>query len=146
MIPVSDSSEHKGDFDRLVQEIAAPPFHDLLRPEAVSVDPVDRSVVVRLTFRSDLCGSRQQPFFHGGVIASLIDLTGHAAIAIQVGHSVPTIDLRVDYLRAASNEDLLATGRALSIGSSIARADVEIRTVQGRLIALGRGAFSTLKR
>jgi uncharacterized protein (TIGR00369 family) len=63
-----------------------------------------------------------------------------------VGHSVPTIDLRVDYLRAASNEDLFATGRALSIGSSIARADVEIRTLQGRLIAVGRGAFSTLKR
>lgn len=134
------------DIERLVHEMAAPPFHDLLRPQAVSVDPKDRSVVVRLPFRPELCGSREQSFFHGGVIASLIDLAGHAAVAIQVGRAVPTIDLRVDYMRAATGGDLIATGRAVSVGSSIGRADVEVRSEDGRLVAVGRGVFSTLKR
>jgi acyl-coenzyme A thioesterase PaaI-like protein len=82
----TDMERAKQDLERLAYEMAAPPFHDLLQPQAVSVDPSDRSVVVRLPFRPELCGSRQQSFFHGGVIASLIDLTGHAAIAIQVGY------------------------------------------------------------
>jgi hypothetical protein len=84
--PQTDMERAKQDLERLAYEMAAPPFHDLLQPQAVSVDPSDRSVVVRLPFRPELCGSRQQSFFHGGVIASLIDLTGHAAIAIQVGY------------------------------------------------------------
>jgi uncharacterized protein (TIGR00369 family) len=134
------------DLERLVHEMAAPPFHDLLGPQAVSVDPADRSVVVRLPFRPELCGTREQPFIHGGVIASLIDLTGHAAVAVQVGHAVPTIDLRIDYLRAAIGGDLIATGRALSVGSSVGRADVEVRSEDGRLVAVGRGVFSTIKR
>ena len=142
----SASPAHEDDLARLAHEMATPPFHDVLRPQPVSVDPVDRSIVVRLPFRPELCGSRERPFYHGGVIASLVDLVGHAAIAIQVGRSDPTIDLRIDYVRAANGGDLIATGRAVSVGSSIGRADVEVRGEDGRVVALGRGVFSTVKR
>jgi uncharacterized protein (TIGR00369 family) len=127
---------------RLAHEMADPPFHDVLQPQAVRVD-ADGSVVIRLSFRSEFCGRRGSQFYHGGVIASLVDIAAHAAIAVRVERMVPTIDLRVDYLRAAPAGDLLATGRVLTIGRSVGRADVEIRSENDKVVAVGRGAFST---
>jgi uncharacterized protein (TIGR00369 family) len=128
---------------RLTREVAGPRFHDLLGLQTVSANQ-DGTVVVRLPFRQEFSGNRETFFYHGGVIAALIDATAHAAVAIHVGRSVPTLDLRIDYLRAATGGNLLASGRALSVGRSIGRADVEVRSEDGKLIAVGRGAFSTL--
>ncbi len=49
--------------------------------------------------------------FHGGAIASLIDVAGDFALVLQVGGGVPTINLRIDYLRPAIG-NLLATASA----------------------------------
>ncbi len=127
---------------RLAYEMADPPFHDVLRPQPVRVDE-GGSVVVRLAYRPEFCGRRGGNFFHGGVIAALVDMTAHAAIAVRIGRMAPTIDLRIDYLRTANAGDLLATGRILSAGRSLGRADVEIRGEDGKVVAVGRGAFST---
>lgn len=127
---------------RLTHEMANPPFHDMLRPQPVRVDD-DGSVVVRLPYREEFRGRRDGNFVHGGVIACLVDMTAHAAVSIRVGRMVPTIDLRVDYLRPAREGDLIATGRILSVGRSLGRADVEIRGEDGNVVAVGRGAFST---
>jgi uncharacterized protein (TIGR00369 family) len=56
---------------------------------------------------------------------------------------VPTIDLRIDYLRAVPAGDLIGIGRAVTVGRSIGRADAEILDNSGKLVAVGRGAFST---
>jgi uncharacterized protein (TIGR00369 family) len=127
---------------RLAKEMADPPFHEVLKPQAVSVD-ADGSVIVRLSFRPEFARGRQSPFYHGGVVASLADIVAHAAVAVRVGRMVPTIDLRVDYLRAAPAGDLMATGRILTVGRSVGRADVEIVGSEGKIVAVARGAFST---
>jgi uncharacterized protein (TIGR00369 family) len=127
---------------RLAREMAEPPFHDVLKPQPVSVD-ADGTVVVRLPFRPEFCRGRESPFYHGGVLASLADIAAHAAIAVHVGRMVPTIDLRIDYLRGAPAGDLLATGRILIVGRSVGRADVEIAATGGKIVAVARGAFST---
>lgn len=137
------AADARAQLARLEHEMEAPPFHAVLRPEAISVEP-DGSVVIRLPFNPALRGARDADFYHGGVIASLVDLAAHAAVAVRVGHRVPTIDLRVDYLRAVGGVDLVATGRVVSAGRSIGRADVEIKAGE-TVIALGRAVFSTVK-
>jgi uncharacterized protein (TIGR00369 family) len=140
--PADGAFDADGALARLAHEMADPPFHDVLRPEPVSVD-TDGTVEMRLPFRSEFRRGRESPFYHGGVIASLVDIAAHAAIAIRVGRTVPTIDLRIDYLRAAPADDLLATGKILAVGRSVGRADVEVRSAEGKVVAVGRGAFST---
>lgn len=127
---------------RLRHELAEPPFHDFLRPQAVDVES-DGTVVVRLPFRPEFRRRSDSPFIHGGIIASLADLVAHAAIAVQVQRMVPTIDLRIDYLRAAPEGDLIAKGRILIVGRSIGRADVEITGSSEKILAVARGTFST---
>ncbi len=56
----------------------------------------------------------------------------------------PTIDLRIDYLRAADGGDLIARAKLLKAGRTIARVDVTVEDSKGRLVAVGRGTFSTV--
>lgn len=130
--------------DRLRVELARCPFHETLRVEAISADDGTGEVAVRLPFRPELSALYGGGMFHGGVIASLIDLTGHATVALQATKVVPTIDLRIDYLKPAVGAYLVATGRPLRVGRAIGRADITVTDPTGTIVAVGRGTFSTL--
>lgn len=130
--------------DRLQFEMERCPYHEILKPEAFGVDPVRCSVTVRLPFRPEFRAAYDSQTFHGGVIAALIDIAGHAAIAVQTGRVSPTIDLRIDYLKPAAGDALLATGRILRLGKAVGRADIEVHDPAGALVAAGRGTFSTV--
>ncbi|HEX8868521.1 MAG TPA: PaaI family thioesterase [Lentzea sp.] len=129
--------------ERLEAELNRCPYHDFLRPQAVAADAA--GVVVRLPLRPEFGAARDSDLVHGGVLAALIDITAHAAVAVEVGRMVPTIDLRIDYLKAARGSALVARGFVLRAGRSIARADVEVRDEAGVVVAGGRGTFSTLE-
>jgi uncharacterized protein (TIGR00369 family) len=129
---------------RLRAEMERPPYHAVLRPEPVAVDSAAGTVVIRLPYRDEFRRAPDEAGYHGGVIAALIDLAGHAAVAVTVGRMVPTIDLRIDYLRAPAGGDLTARGKLLRAGRSIARADVEILDDKENVVAVGRGTYSTL--
>ena len=129
---------------RLRAEMERPPYHAVLRPQPVSVDAQAGTVTIRLPYREEFRRAPDAPGYHGGVVAALIDLAGHAAVAVTVGRMVPTIDLRIDFLRAPAGGYLTARGKLLRAGRSIARADVEILDDTNNVVAVGRGTYSTL--
>ena len=127
----------------LVRErLETPPFHHWLRPELVSAD-ADRGVVVRLALRDDFRRHPERPDIHGGVIAALIDIAGHHAMAAKLGIGVPTVDLRIDYLRAASGQELRAEAAILKLGRTLSVVDIRVLDDDGRLVAAGRGTFAS---
>lgn len=140
---VADAAAHDSWPERLRAEIARCPFHSLLNIEALGADAAVGEVTIGLVSRPELTLAAESDALHGGVIATLVDVAGHAAIACALGRVAPTIDLRVDYLRAARGPRLIATGRSLRIGRSIARADITVRDASGALAAVGRGTYST---
>jgi uncharacterized protein (TIGR00369 family) len=70
---------------------------------------------------------------------------GDYAVITEVGTGVPTIDLRVDYLRPARRGDLVGIGRTVRVGRTVSVADVEIRDAGGTLVAVGRGVYASPK-
>src|SRR4051794_18198634 len=137
------STDKQAALQRLREEMERPPFHHFLQPQAVDADPETGTVMIALAYRRELARAPGEKSFHGGVIATLIDLAGHAAIAVKIGRMAPTIDLRIDYLRPSSGEDVVARARLIKAGRTVGRVDVDVTDTQGRLIALGRGSFST---
>lgn len=129
---------------RLRSEMEGPPFHSILKPEPLDADPEQGTVTIRVPFREELARAKGDRAFHGGVIASLIDLAGHAAVAVKIGRMAPTIDLRIDYLRPAEGDAVIAHAKILKAGRTTARVDIEVRDLQDRTVAVGRGAFSTV--
>jgi uncharacterized protein (TIGR00369 family) len=120
-----------------------PPFHAFLGMELVSSDAEAGSVVLRLPFRTEFARASGRREWHGGLIAALIDIAGDYALALIVGGGVPTINLRTDYLRGAADSPLTATATVLRAGRTIGVVDVQVHDDGGRLIAAGRGCYST---
>lgn len=81
------------------------------------------------------------PNLHGGILATLVDLTADFAIAARIGRALPTIDLRIDYHRPVSDGEVRATGTVIKAGRTIATAEARVYDAKGSLVASGRGAY-----
>ena len=93
------------------------PFMRFLGLEVVRAE---KGVIeVRLPFREEFLRHDGSDWLHGGVVSSLADIVGDYAVITETGQGVPTIDLRVDYLRPARRGDLLAVGRTLRVGKTV---------------------------
>jgi uncharacterized protein (TIGR00369 family) len=117
------------------------PFMRFLGLEVVRAEK--GSIEVRLPFREEFLRGDGSDWLHGGVVSSLADIVGDYAVVTETGVGVPTIDLRVDYLRPARRGDLIAIGRTLRVGRTVSVADVEIRDTSGAVVAVGRAVYAS---
>jgi uncharacterized protein (TIGR00369 family) len=117
------------------------PFIHLLRMRATRLDYERQQVAVEMPLAPDFERHPGTGQFHGGVIASLIDVAGDFALAILLGGGIPTINLRIDYLRPASGS-LTATATVRRAGRTIGVVDVDVIDASGKLSAIGRGCYS----
>ena len=101
------------------------------------------AIELRLPFRDEFLRADGSDWLHGGVVSSLADIAGDYAVVTETGVGVPTIDLRVDYLRPARRGDLVAVARTLRVGRTVSVADVEIRDAGGAVVAVGRGVYAS---
>ncbi len=69
-------------------------------------------------------------YFHGGTVSGLADHAAGAAAttALPPGKIAVTVDLHVNFLAPASGPSLVATARALQVGSTICVVAVELET------------------
>lgn len=117
------------------------PFHRLIGLELARAE--EGEVELRLGWREEFRRADGSDWYHGGIISALIDIAGDYAIASRLGRWVPTIDLRVDYLRPAREGTLTAVARAVKVGRTVGVADIELRDAKGAVVAVGRCAYST---
>lgn len=130
------------------------PFNRLLDIRIVLLTPEE--VQVRLDMREELVGNFIRGILHGGVISSVLDLTGGLITSVELLKQLEyasadevskkltrlsTIDLRVDYLRAGEGEFFLATGTCLRRGNRVAVIRTELRNDRELLIAAGTGTY-----
>ncbi len=117
------------------------PYHQWLGIEVVSVS--EGEIELRAKWREEWVVNPDKRYTHGGILAALVDLTADWALVSYTGRGVPTIDLRVDYHRAAMPGDLTARGKVVKFGSQISVAEAHVYDADGKLLASGRGAYST---
>ncbi len=130
------------------------PFHHLLGVQIESLTPTD--IRVRIDMREELIGNPFRNILHGGVISSVLDLTGgliaFAELLRHLDHIQPeellkrlarvgTIDLRVDYLRMGEGMFFIASGSVLRKGNKVAVIRTELCNDQALLIAAGTGTY-----
>lgn len=116
------------------------PFHQWLGIRVLEVSPT--GIVLSATFRPEWIVRNPGGFIHGGILATLIDLTADWSLVSITGRGVPTLDLRVDYHRPAVG-NLRAVGTIIKAGRRVSCAQAEIFDDEGRLVASGRGTYWT---
>ena len=106
--------------------------------------------------REELIGNFMRKILHGGVISSVLDLTGGLIAFVEIlkhlDHMQPdelrkrlarvgTIDLRIDYLRMGEGVFFTASGSVLRIGNKVAVIRTELCNDKEVLIAAGTGTY-----
>lgn len=145
------------DLDRAIRLIFEEkiPFNHML---ALKVDHFSaESVGVNIDMRDDFVGHFVHRVLHGGVTASVLDVTGGLAAFVGTLNKMPhvpfaeqmqrfnnlgTIDLRIDYLRPGRGQWFAATGYILRIGTKVAVTRMELHNDDDNLIAVGTGAYT----
>jgi uncharacterized protein (TIGR00369 family) len=81
---------------------------------------------VEVTFSESV--GQQQGFFHGGVIGAVADTAGgYAALSLlPVGSEVVTLEYKINFLRPAAGDRLLAEGVVLRAGRSVTVTRVDV--------------------
>jgi uncharacterized protein (TIGR00369 family) len=101
---------------------------------------------LELPFRDEFIGDPVRRVLHGGVLSTLIDTCGGAAVWTQVEleDRVSTVDLRVDYLRPAPGADLVCEGTVQRLGNRVGVVEMRLYSSAnpGRLIATGKGVYN----
>lgn len=127
--------------DKLQERLSANPFNKWMGLKILKLD--NESLEVGLVWREEMISNPQLRYTHGGIIASLVDVTADFMIAAKVGMPVPTVDMRVDYHRAAQPGDLRAEARIIRLGSTNTVAEAYVYDADNKLIASGRGTYFT---
>ena len=129
--------------ERLQEILDDSPFIRFCGMICEEIRPEDDTVVIRMPMRPELERARGTGQYHGGPIASLIDVAGDLALAMCLGGPVPTINFRTDYLRPSFGESLVATAWVRRAGRTVGVVDVDVHDEEGRLVAVGRGCYSS---
>ena len=126
---------------RAQEMITRGPYHQWLGLEVLGLH--DDGIELKAKWREEWVVNPQGGYTHGGILAALVDLTADWAMFSRSGRPFPTIDLRVDYHSAAMKGDLFARGKIIRMGSSVSCCEATITDDNGKLIASGRGTYST---
>lgn len=110
----------------------------------------------RIDMRPELIGHFISNRLHGGVISAGLDAMGGVAIMAAIGArhmdeapaqrlhrfgKLGTIDLRIDYLRPATDDHFELRANVLRLGSRVATARMEFVGADGTLLASGAAAY-----
>lgn len=119
------------------------PFISFLGLVVLEADHAAGTIKIRLPMRPEFERQANADQIHGGVISALIDTVGDYALIMTAGVGIPTINFRTDFLSPAKPGALIATAIVRKYGRSISVVDIEVRDQSDRLIAVGRGTYST---
>jgi uncharacterized protein (TIGR00369 family) len=130
------------------------PFNKVLGISVTDMSP--DAVRVEFPMRDDLIGNFTMKSLHGGVISSVLDLTGGLMASTGVLNKmvgrpldeikarltrVGTIDLRVDYLRPGRGKFFIASASIMRTGNKVAVTRIEFHNDENLLIAVGTGTY-----
>jgi acyl-CoA thioesterase len=105
-------------------------------------------VRLRVPVRDELRNAAGAPV-HGGVLATLVDAAiggalGTYGAAAAGGVDQATLDLNVSFVGAGRGDALLAEGRIIRRGRSIAFGETRVTDTAGTLVAVGRATYMLL--
>jgi uncharacterized protein (TIGR00369 family) len=104
---------------------------------------------VRVPFQKQFVGDFRRGLWHGGILASVADTIG-GLVALSLARSqdqVNTVDMRIDYLHGAIEEDIYGEAALVKAGKRIVLADVKLfQKYQEEPVAVARCAYSILRR
>ena len=123
------------------------PVNKLLGMEIIALN--EGYAKVKVPFKNEFVGDFKRGLWHGGVLAGVADSAG-GLVALSLAHpdeQVNTIDMRIDYLHGAKEEDIFAEGHLIKSGKRVIVTDVKLfQKGNDQPVAVARCAYSILRK
>lgn len=122
--------------------IKAQPFSSLVGVDVVQIDL--EQVIMRVPFRKEL--TQHHGFVHGGMLATLSDIALTFMGGAVLGNNILTSEFKINFLRPAIGEELIARATVISKGKRQAVTRCDIYAVQGgkeKLVSTALGTIVT---
>ncbi|WP_448582206.1 PaaI family thioesterase [Thermaurantiacus sp.] len=113
-----------------------PPTAQLLGQELLTLDSAAGTVRMKFVGKPEFCNPMGN--VQGGILAAMLDDCAAFAVIVKSKRRivVPTIEFKVSFLAPARvGRDIIAEGRCLKIGRTIAFAESDLFDPEGRLLA-----------
>ena len=136
-MPIKESYEMA-----LRKAIENAPYYQLLQ---IRLEEIDAGYArFRMPFRRELV--QGYGVAHGGAITSLADTAVAFALMtlIQPGERVTTVEMKINFLAAVTEGELIGESRILQKGKQLALADMEVKDGKGKLVAKGLATYMIL--
>ena len=127
--------------EELQVRLIANHFNEWMGLKIIDLD--EEKIEIMMSWREEMISNPKARVTHGGILGALVDVAADFMIAAKLGAPAPTVDMRVDYHRAASPGDLRAVGRIIRVGGTFSTAEAEVFDGDEKLIASGRGLYYT---
>ena len=95
--------------EKLQERLVANHFNAWMDLKILNLD--EESIEISMSWREEMISNPKAGVTHGGILGALVDVAADFMIAAKAGAPAPTVDLRVDYHRAATPGDLRAVGQ-----------------------------------
>lgn len=137
---MTDPKLIKPTFEQLTQSLNIAPFHRWL---GLKIEKVTESgLEISMPWREEIVSlPKPQQVIHGGILSSLIDLTGLYTVFSQGAMITGTAYMNVDFLRPATEGPIIAKGSVLKLGRVISTAEVSVYGPNDKLLAKGSGGY-----
>jgi uncharacterized protein (TIGR00369 family) len=127
--------------EELQVRLVANHFNEWMGLKIIDLD--EEKIEITMSWREEMISNPKARVTHGGILGALVDVAADFMIAAKLGAPAPTVDMRVDYHRAASPGDLRAVGKIIRVGGTFSTAEAEVFDGDDKLVASGRGLYYT---
>lgn len=124
------------------EKIGRSKYHQLFSPEVTELDNEAMTLSVRVSMCPEFERQPGTGQWHGGVLASLVDIVGCYALMLVAGGQMLTLNFSTDFLRLAASSQLIAKARVTRIGRTIGFVDVDVEDDQGNTVVSGRACYA----
>jgi len=125
----------------LLEELV--PLHKHIGLQLTSLK--DGMAETRFDFKPELLGNIPAGILHGGIISTVMDVTGAMALVSLLAHGklthVGTVDMRVDFLRPGKGKRFVCTGHVLRNGKTLGTTRTELVNEKGDVLATGNQVY-----
>ena len=138
-----DETPQRLSLEQIQERFDNSPAISTLGLKVLSLDYDNSELKVEMPFHPSLERRAGTGQFHGGPIASFVDIVGDFVVGMMLGAPVPTINIRIDYLKPAFGDALTAVARVRAGGRTVAVVDIDVLNDEAALIAIGRGTYAS---
>jgi uncharacterized protein (TIGR00369 family) len=117
----------------------------------ITIESAEVGLVLLRLPMSPALGTRRPDVMHGGALASLIDAAAGASTATlrreddETWTGQATLDINATFLAAATS-DVVAEGKVLRSSRALSFVSVDVRDVDGTLVATGRATYTIIRK